>query len=288
MIKQLLTATFFSAAAIMSAQQLTNSGFENWTAGNPDNWGSFDQMLGFGTTLETQVTPGNSGASACQLQTQNVPFVGILPGVISSGPIVTSGTSILVKGAPFTGTPTDYTFYYKFTPVGTDTAGTEAIFTKWNTTTNMRDTIAYGFAGITAATSTFTLGSVPILWFGVGTPDSVTVVFISSATSAPQVNTTFIIDDVTMVYPLGIAEPFMGTYNVYPNPSNDHVTISCRDEKAVKAVIYDLTGREVANGSFADSKVKFNTSALPEGLYIYRVTDENGIEMKNGKITIAR
>ena len=87
MIKQLLTAAAICVTAILPAQQLNNSGFENWTSGNPDSWGSFDQMLGMGTTLETQVSPGNSGASACQLQTQNVPFVGLLPGVIASGSI---------------------------------------------------------------------------------------------------------------------------------------------------------------------------------------------------------
>ena len=136
-IKKLLTISILSFSVFGTAQQLSNNGFENWTSGNPNNWGSFDEMLSGlglpGTTLETQVSPGNSGTLACQLKTQTVVLIGQdLPGVINSAPI-TYSSQVDFGLSPYSGTPTDYTFYYKFSPVSGDTAATQVIFTKWNT-----------------------------------------------------------------------------------------------------------------------------------------------------------
>jgi hypothetical protein len=241
-----------------------------------------------GTTLETQVSPGNSGTSAAQLKTQNIMFVGNVPGVVASGPISLNGQTLIIKGAPFTGVPTDFTFYYKNAPVNGDTAVAEALFTKWNTTTNSRDTLAYGAGLYTNSVSAFTLATVPIVWFAAGTPDTCVMLFTYSIGGAPQVNSTFTIDDVMMVYPTGVSEPFMGNYSLYPNPANDVVNIVTKDVAADKVMIYDLTGRKVATETFNDKKAVINTALFAEGLYIYRIYDAKGNELKNSKFTVAR
>jgi hypothetical protein len=124
MIKQLLATLAITATLTTNAQQLPNASFENFTNGNPNSWGSFDELftsLGVtGTTLETQVSPGQLGNFAVQMKTQNVPGPGVTPGVISSGSMTLSA----FYGAPYAFNPTSFSFYYKFSPVSGGTPDT--------------------------------------------------------------------------------------------------------------------------------------------------------------------
>ncbi|MFN5183203.1 MAG: T9SS type A sorting domain-containing protein [Bacteroidota bacterium] len=299
MIKNLLTTVLTSAVIVVSAQQLPNSGFENWTSGNPTGWGSADDMLSStglisGTTLETQVSPGNSGSSACELKTQTVTLLLVgsfdVPGIVNSGPL----TLDLASGAPsfgripYTAMPSGYSFYYKYAPVNGDTAATICYFTKWNSSTNSRDTVGGGGTLINGTTSGFTMLTVPITWAGTTAPDSVQMFFLSSAGAAPQINTSLIIDDINMIVPIGMNEQVSVPFSVFPNPATDHVNIVCKDNRASKVEVYDFTGKRVAFDNFVDSKVRVNTESLPGGVYIYRVIDSNGKELRSSKFSVAK
>jgi hypothetical protein len=294
MIKRLLTISMLSVSLFGTAQQLPNNGFENWTSGNPNSWGSFDEMLSglgvTGTTLETQVSPGNSGTSACQLMTQTVLLLQTtVPGVINSGPI-TYGSQVDFALSPYSGTPTDYTFSYKFSPVSGDTAGTQVVFTKWNSATNTRDTIAYGGDLIVGAANNFTLRSVPITWLVTGVaPDSVSMIFLSSAGFVAQPNTKFIVDDVNMVFPLGITEPFMlNDIAVFPNPATDIVNFSSKNHAASLVEIFDFSGKLVISQEIENGNSSVNTTAFAPGVYMYRIMDVNGNEIKSSKFSVAK
>ncbi|MBC7864798.1 MAG: T9SS type A sorting domain-containing protein, partial [Bacteroidia bacterium] len=261
MKKSLLTLSLLAASFFGFSQQMANAGFENWTSGNPNNWGSFDAMLtsfGASTTLETQVSPGNSGSSAAQLQTQLVALVATtLPGVISSGPITYAG-GIDIKGSPYTQNPSSFDFYCKYAPVNGDTALAQAVFTSWNGTS--RDTLGFAGTYIIGAQATFLQVNCPITWLLGGAPDTVSMVFISSSGTTPQANTTLTIDDVNMNLVTGVKEPFMlNTYSVYPNPAVNELNIVSKDQKAVKANIYDVTGRMIQTVDFVNGKAKLNT-----------------------------
>ena len=258
-MKKTLLIVAMLTAVVMAKAQIPNAGFENWTTGNPNSWGTFDNLLTglgvTGTTLETQVSPGHSGTSACQLKSQTIAALGqILPGLICSGP-VTYGTGVSLGAMPYNQNPTAYDFWYKFTPVNGDTALTQVLFTKWNTGTNSRDTIGGAYSYIIGAQATFTNMSLPITWIGAGAPDSIQMVFISSAGTA-QANTTLIVDDINMSLVTGIKEPFMlNNYSVFPNPASNVINFVTKDDKASKVQIYDLTGRMVAEEKFQDKKV---------------------------------
>ena len=299
MIKKLLSGVFITTALVVSAQQLPNSGFENWSSGNPTGWGSVDEMLSAtglvsGTTLETQVSPGNSGSSACELKTQsvNILLIGNIdaPGIVNTGSLVLD----LASGAPnfgripYSAMPSGYSFYYKYAPVNGDTAATICYFTKWNSTTNSRDTIGGGGTLINGTTSAFTMMTIPITWAGTTAPDSVQLFFISSAGVAPQINTSLIIDDINMIVPIGMNENDAAIFNVFPNPATDALNIVGMNNKASKVEVYDITGKMVASESFIGNKTKVNTENFPGGLYIYKVYDANGIEIKSSKFNVAK
>jgi hypothetical protein len=300
MVKKLLTIASIVASTGIFAQQLQNSGFETWASGSPSGWGTADDMLAgtglaSGTTLETQVSPGNSGSSACQLQTQSVSLLFIgnfdVPGIINSAPItlnLTSG-SINFDFAPYTSIPTSYSFYYKFSPVNGDTAASICYFTKWNTTTNLRDTIGYGGTLILNSAAAFTQMSVPITWLSQNAPDSIQMLFFSSAGAVAQINTTLTIDDVNMQIPQGINnQEIEKAFNIYPNPASSSITIYSKTENKGFIEVFDLTGRNVGTFEMDSYKKIINLENFENGLYVYKVIDSNKRILHTGKFSVSK
>ena len=295
MIKHLLISGFAFASVFATAQQLNNSGFENWSAGNPNGWGSFDAMYTAaglpGTNLESQVSPGHSGLYACELKTQSLGTgTGAAPGVINSGTISfdLATSNLKIEGVPYTLTPSAYSFYYKYAPVGGDTALSFAFFTKWNSITGSRDTVGFGGSLISGTTSSFTMMTLPITWLGLATPDSIQMRFISSVGDTNHANTSLIIDDINMIFPTGLNEQFSGAYNVFPNPAVGVLNIVSNDNQASRVEIYDFTGKMFAGENFEGNKVQINTENIPAGMYIYRILDVQGKELKTNKFSVAK
>ncbi|TAE49867.1 MAG: T9SS C-terminal target domain-containing protein [Bacteroidetes bacterium] len=89
------------------------------------------------------------------------------------------------------------------------------------------------------------------------------------------------IDDINIVqlFTLG-ADPVEGTrVSLVPNPARDHVQITLEgwSAAAVSYQILDVSGREVAQGvwSQAAASHEISTAALPRGLYLVRLSQEN-------------
>jgi hypothetical protein len=289
MIKQLLATLAITATLAANAQQLQNASFENFTNGNPNNWGSFDELftsLGLtGTTLETQVSPGQLGNFAVQMKTQNVPGPGVTPGVISSGPM----TMAAFYGAPYAFNPTSFSFYYKFSPVSGDTAVVEAVFTKWNTSTNSQDVLCDAMAFITASASSFTLKNVPLNYVMPGTPDTLTLMF-GSGYNALHVNTTFIVDNVMMNMTVGLEDqaPVLYKNTAYPNPASTELTITAANEKASQVQIIDITGKIIATVPVSKQHSKVDVSTYESGLYFYRLLDGDNQVLHSSKFNVVK
>jgi hypothetical protein len=289
MIKQLLSALAITATLASNAQQLLNSSFENFTNGNPDHWGSFDELftsLGLtGTTLETQVSPGQSGNFAVQMKTQVIGGSGATPGLISSGPLTMSN----FYGAPYAYNPTSFSFYYKFSPVSGDTATMEAIFTKWNTSTGSPDVLCDAMAFITASASSFTLKNIPLNYSMPGTPDTLMLIF-SSGYNTSHANTTFIVDNVVMNMTVGLEDqgPVIYKNTAYPNPSSTDLTITAANEKASQVQIIDITGKIIATVPVNKQHSKIDVSAYESGLYFYRLLDEEHHVLHSSKFNVVK
>ena len=68
--------------------------------------------------------------------------------------------------------------------------------------------------------------------------------------------------------------------NVYPNPTDDILYVELSGAGIQSAGLYDLQGRVVADAANAGGHpaVTFNVRNVPAGVYVLRVTDENGKE----------
>jgi len=79
---------------------------------------------------------------------------------------------------------------------------------------------------------------------------------------------------------------------IYPNPSNGVFTASiknCGTEITNRILVYNMLGQEVySQSNIKNSTFKIDLSTQPSGLYLYRVSDENGNILSQGKLEIQK
>jgi len=96
-----------------------------------------------------------------------------------------------------------------------------------------------------------------------------------------------------IVWPQGVANVYGANYTrVYPNPATDNVTFSYAIPYASNSLVLTVTnllGQIIQTFSLPDKsgQLQWSTSALPNGLYLYNLTDQSNV-LQIGKITIQR
>jgi hypothetical protein len=298
MIKRLLTIFFTAGAFALSAQQVTNAGFENWTGNVPDNWGTMDQAFaGAGIpgtyNFVTKSTSPNSGSFAATVTTQFIALISQnAPGYLVSGSMgINLSTAQYIFGAlPYTGIPTDMTYYVKGTLATGDSAYVQLLFFKWNGTS--RDTIGGSIEIIeNGITPSYTQHTLPILWQTTGVaPDSVQIVLCSSIASTTPAGTSLTFDDINMVLPVGIQPISMKGNNIiaYPNPASSEINFAWNNNKASQVEVFDITGRKVGSTLLEDGKAKMSLDQFESGIYMYRVLDLEQATLFTGKFNVAK
>lgn len=134
---------------------------------------------------------------------------------------------------------------------------------------------AYPFSPQAFATTTGTLTSVSTSFTPVMNPLAVT------AAAFPLT--------ITSLCPLSTAEPAAFTnFRCYPNPANNELTFETTAAME-HLTVYDLTGRSLMERTLSgqENTLNISVSALPAGLYTYRITFRNG-EMTTGKFSVVR
>lgn len=193
-------------------------------------------------------------------------------------------------GFPYTTRSGTLTGFRKFTITGGDSATIGVIMTKWNTSTNTRDTLVnvqdYLFSTPAAAWTSF---SIPLTYSSSANPDTC-LIFAGIVAQFPHVGTVFQIDDLAFSGIAGVDEEHntASVVSLMPNPFSDETTLSFSDVNLNHATleVYDVLGNKVRvltelNGS----NIKFNREGLNDGLYFYSVIDENGVVV-SGKMII--
>ena len=80
-----------------------------------------------------------------------------------------------------------------------------------------------------------------------------------------------------------VAETATETYNIFPNPVKDVLTV--KGENMSKVVIYNSLGQMVETINADANEVKVNVSAYNNGMYFINVIDNNG-EMTTSKVSV--
>ncbi|MBI2417518.1 MAG: T9SS type A sorting domain-containing protein [Ignavibacteriales bacterium] len=249
--------------------QIPNSGFENWTGGEPDGW--YTTNAAPVAVVITQSSDARQGLSSLQGVAKAVLSV-VVPPVIVVGEESTPGFPVNQRYLSIRG-------FYKFAPVGSDVFTVTIAFSKNG------QAIGGGVKNLPAA-SAWSLFEVPIIYTNGETPDTCNLsIGVTGGTGGGTVSagSTFFVDDLNLSLTVSVNKEIdkknFSLYQNYPNPFNPATKISFSIPSAefVTLKVFSVTGSEVVtfiNGykQAGEYEVDFNAAGLPDGVYFYRLT----------------
>ncbi|RYD77951.1 MAG: T9SS type A sorting domain-containing protein [Sphingobacteriales bacterium] len=308
-MKKVLLVLIAAACSIFTAQAQTpspipNGGLENWEGtGNNMKPVGWDTLSGK-TSRMSQVTYTINGQNKTVMAKQGTYFAAVSTDTFRQDGQLFANPGVAGPRFPYTSRPNYYSMQFGYlTGLSTERFFILINLTKWNTTTDRRDTILtkVAFLNQTGAFEPFRLLSVKLTddYISTDAPDTASIYFISAGGPQYGIGTTLLIDDMRFSNgdPIGVQETADGStmksaVNVYPNPMSQFTNInySVSERANVKLVITDITGREVSNlvseikaaGNYTE---KFDRNGLKAGVYLYRL--QAGSQVKTGKIIIA-
>ncbi len=260
-----------------------NGNFENWnidTVNIPVGW--YINYPGI-----TRTSDRHAGNYALQVETANSLNGGPQPGQISTGYYPNChGMCRELGGFAYTQQIDTLEFWYKYTPVSTDTGAIYVNFVK-----NGQNIYGTNFTVITSVSS-WTYATIP---FNVGqTPDTVIIDITSSAHNhdtvnaqyVPYIGSTFKIDNLTFASQrgtLGINDlQATGGIKVYPNPAKNQISVDLSNISGSieKISIYDMSGRVLYSQNYSNklknSTENIDVTNLSGGIYLIEVKTGTG------------
>ncbi len=87
---------------------------------------------------------------------------------------------------------------------------------------------------------------------------------------------------LTVLAPTSINElDLVNTFNFYPNPTRDIVTINLNEgSNFEKYIVQDLNGKTILLDQVASTKIQLNVKNYPKGIYFISLSNANGILTK--------
>lgn len=185
----------------------------------------------------------------------------------------------------FASRPVSLRFQMCYLPAATtEVFGVIVYLSKWNSGTNMRDTVAYNTFSIAPGGAIFPWAAVTcnLNYKTTDAPDSAFVRFITSVSSSPRANTAATLDDIKWSdFAAGLRDAdnhFFGEPSLTPNPVAANTEASIRytlnQISDVSIKIFDLTGRLVAvvfEGKEENGLQVHSLPVLPKGQYTVQV-----------------
>lgn len=288
----ILLAVVFSIA-LKAQNPIPNPGFETWVNdSSATSWTSKFDTTVIIVTIHIQTacktTDMHSGSYAIKvfpyhLVNTMLSIDKYIPGFATIGGLkldIANQNVNFVGGVPITSKPTKVTGWFKYAPVGTDTATVLVNMSKNDTI------IGTGKFTTTGATSVYTQFDANINYTDSRMPDKINVILLSSSQTITQLGSMFYVDDLDVVgggagiTPLNALLPV----NVYPNPSNGKINIELPAEAKVR--IFNMIGVEVYNSAAQSGLVSVDLSSNAEGIYFVEI--DNGFTKQVKKINISR
>ncbi len=299
-MKKTLLFTFVALAlASVSYAQIPNSDFEQWDSSatyhynEPHFWGTLNsnplaQLLN--VVFVSKSTDAHSGQYAMQIQSKLVSTT-VAPGAAASGKIHINLSPISFwadSGFTTSVLPASITGWYKYTPIGVDSAFIHVFYTHWNG--SARDTVGRGSDTILTAASTYTMFTVPIMPGVAAGPDSALVEFISSSVDSARNGSTLLIDDLAIVMGTNDLSFDENNISVYPNPSHGRIYIENKKPNNTESriEIYNVLGSKIKSFELTPVSTEIKTGSIPAGIYLYQIVEGENHILKTGRLNIQK
>ena len=278
MTKKLLFILTLTFAVSAEAQNIPNAGFESWTPSfgydDPNSWGTLNALSILGMPISvTKSTERHGGAFSAKVETmstiddssgQETPS----PGFMFIGSVnIFQGTGVF--GTSFTARPDSLVGWVKCNSVNGDTSGVALQLTKWDATSLTQEEIGFGSFITTSTSTSFYRFSVPIEYESENTPDSLSVIVISSLGDG-QIGSAIWVDDLSLIYNTSSIGELNGTsFDVFPNPVNDELSISSKIVD--KMEVYSATGILIDHIVIDSGLIyTYDAKKLANGLYLVK------------------
>ncbi len=212
-----------------------------------------------------------------------------LPGVVGTLEVLVAEQSAIF-GRPFTGRPIALKGYMKYLPVNGDSASIFVEVYKYNEEAHKRAMISRVEQIFKDSIKDWTVFELPIDYNSPETPDSITVLFVSSAgykfedlfECKGQVGSTLWVDDVEFVYEGGndpstsIENAVLASSKLYPNPSFNGI-FNLNVQEACAMEVFSVAGRLVMQQNLnAAGAYTVDLSRFAPGVYYIRLTNGEG------------
>ncbi len=265
-------------------EPMPNGGFEQWdTLDNyldPKGWFTLNALTDVGYDATTELTTeANSGNFAVKLSSKEGPFSD-LSGVLCSGPILTPTLQpdFSKTKMAFIKRPSALRLYYKSSFAKPDTSIMAYVLTKWNSTTQVADTVGVASFEVSESNGSYKLAVIDFKYYSSATPDS--AFFIASSSKDgfnPTTGSVLYLDDLALLYyNTGTEEKAAKEIglSVWPNPSKTELNIHA-NERLRSIRVYTLQGKLMHETTCSTSEYQLNLSEIPEGLYIVNIETES-------------
>ena len=260
-----------------------NGSLENWTdvrtPEDADNWTSVNPYCNptdWSATKSTDSYEGTYSMTVKNVKIQHGDTLGIITnGRLGSGPPA-GGLKVNLNPERLTG-------YYKYLPVGLDTAVAGLFSYRYDSGLGSNVLVEQVLFKL-PPTSTWTPFEIPLEYDSLPQVDTLNITFdAGNAFGAPTVGlgSILMVDALNLsYYHMGIKDVFQSNIHIYPNPASDYIYLDQPVPACATAIfIYDISGKRVNNTSFNPSlengKIKIDLRKLGNGLYF--------VEMINGK-----
>lgn len=299
----------FAGSSMAQNEPLPDGKFEYWKTGNLyGNTGTYDDLANpFWESLNILATlppdmftgpvtlfkvKGRSGAEGDFAPKMVSDFLQFgenkeifLPGVVGAIKVWTDKQTATF-GRPFTSRPKAIKGYMKYAPVNGDSASIFVEVYKYNAAAGIRQTVGKVEKIFHDAVEEWTAFELPIVYNNSMTPDSITVLFVSSAgydfkdlfNCKGQIGSTLWVDDVEFVYDNVANEtnPVLASSALYPNPSANGV-FNLNVKAACAMEVFSVSGQLVMQKALATAgDYTVDLSRFAPGVYYIRLSNAEG------------
>ncbi|MCX7768317.1 MAG: PCMD domain-containing protein [Flavobacteriales bacterium] len=281
-ISSLLASVF-----LVAQTPLDNGNLDNWVnhGAYEDPAGSMFKTLNSLNSLGVPVTVFKTSDAksnyAAQLKSNTFVVLNIfIPGTLGTIVAQTSPPATFL-GVPFTDMPSRFKGWYKYQPVGNDSA--EILIALMKRNGPSRDTVARAVMKIKNAVNAYTQFDLPLTYFSTTVPDSLIILCVSSAgynfqnlfACAGQNNSTLYVDELELEYSTGLSESYpLPELRVYPNPATEQIWVEGPAASAGAVLeLNDSEGRLVRRLLFSSWPLLLPIESLPAGRYFLRLVE---------------
>lgn len=288
--KLTLTAIFLLLSFPLLFAQIPNFDFELWTDvgdwEDPDGWSTLNAAYNGDPETVKLTEDAYSGLSAVRMENEKDDNNDVVRAMLLSGTNSLSDS----PGFPFEKRPYSLDGYFLYSPNNNDSCYVFVYLTRFNTTTQLRETIGSGMFSSGDELEEYTLFSAPVNYTSSEFPDSAYIVIYAGKLNGPKDGSRLYIDALTFneTTTTGI-EPGESSMEIslFPNPAREHFSIQQLDKPVTgEILIYDFTGTLQKSVSIGNDIATVNVSDMKEGIYFYELKNVNGELMKTGKVII--